>query len=341
MREPEFWWREGSIGGRLLAPAGTIYSAVARMRLARRGGRAVVPVICIGNLVLGGAGKTPAAMAVAKLLKRARERPVFLTRGYGGRLQGPITVDAATHHAREVGDEPLLLAQVAPTIVARRRVDGAKAAIAAGATVIVMDDGFQNPSLHKDFSLLVIDSVQAVGNGRVFPAGPLRAPLFAQLRHAGALVVVGEGRAAAKVASHAQRLKVPVFAASLKPDSDFISALERGRVLAFAGIGNPDKFFATLAAAGIVLGETRSFPDHHFYTRAEAQDLCARADAEGFVLVTTEKDMARLAGDSELAELAAQAHSLPVKLAFEDEGALSEMLVARLGTARKELADRV
>jgi tetraacyldisaccharide 4'-kinase len=132
-----------------------------------------------------------------------------------------------------------------------------------------------------------------------------------------------------------------LFAASLKPDTDFISALERGRVLAFAGIGNPDKFFATLAAAGITLGETRSFPDHHFYTRAEAQDLCARADAEGFVLVTTEKDMARLAGDSEVAELAAQAHALPVELVFEDEGALSEMLIARLGRVRKELTSRI
>jgi tetraacyldisaccharide 4'-kinase len=201
--------------------------------------------------------------------------------------------------------------------------------------VLVMDDGFQNPALHKDVCLLVIDSERAVGNGRVFPAGPLRAPLVAQLRRADALVLVGNGRAADDVASIAGRLGIPVLQAFLQPDAGFIAALGRGRVLAFAGIGNPKKFFATLSAAGVSVGETKSFPDHHFYTRQEAQALCARADADGLILVTTEKDMARLAGDGEVADLAAQSNALPVSLMFKNEKAVTEMLIARVAAARE------
>jgi tetraacyldisaccharide 4'-kinase len=340
MREPEFWWREHGLAARLLTPMAAVYGAVAGTRLASKGRRAAVPVICIGNLVLGGAGKTPTALAVARLLQSMQQAPVFLTRGYRGRCKGPIMVDAISHRAVDVGDEPLLLAQTAPTVVARDRVAGAKAATAAGATVIVMDDGFQNPALHKDASLLVIDASRAVGNGRVFPAGPLRAPLLAQLRRADALVIVGKGNAAAHLISVARGLHIPVLAASLQPDAAFTAALGRGRVLAFAGIGDPQKFFATLVAAGLELGETKAFPDHHFYTRAEAEALCAHADAEGLVLVTTEKDMARLARDSEVADLAAQAHALPVSLTFEDEKRVTDLVSARLAAARERLGSR-
>jgi tetraacyldisaccharide 4'-kinase len=335
MREPQFWWRKDSLAARLLAPAGALYGAVARTRLAASGRQVAAPVICIGNLVLGGAGKTPTAIAIALLLHAMQENPVFLTRGYGGKLRGPTIVDPVAHRAGDVGDEPLLLAQAAPTIVARKRVEGAKAAIAAGASVIVMDDGFQNPSLHKHISLLVVDALRAVGNGRVFPAGPLRAPLLAQLRRADALVLVGKGEAAAAIARLAERLHMPVFTASLQAEAAFIAALGSGRVLAFAGIGNPHKFFATLADTGVAVGETKSFPDHHFYTRAEARALCARADADGLVLVTTEKDMARLRADTEVAELAAQAHALPVKLVFQDEKEVTQLLGSRLATFRR------
>jgi tetraacyldisaccharide 4'-kinase len=335
VREPDFWWRKPGLAACLLAPAAALYAGVARTRLAYPGRRAIAPVVCIGNLVLGGAGKTPTALAVAKLLRDRGEMPVFLSRGYGGRSKGPTKVDAIDHRAVDVGDEPLLLAQVAPTIVARNRVLGAEAGIAAGASVLVMDDGFQNPALHKDVCLLVIDSERAVGNGRVFPAGPLRAPLVAQLRRADALVLVGNGRAADDVASIAGRLGIPVLQAFLQPDAGFIAALGRGRVLAFAGIGNPKKFFATLSAAGVSVGETKSFPDHHFYTRQEAQALCARADADGLILVTTEKDMARLAGDGEVADLAAQSNALPVSLMFKNEKAVTEMLIARVAAARE------
>src|SRR5947209_14330597 len=265
MREPAFWWGEGSFASALLAPLAALYGAVAQWRLGRGGERAGAPVVCVGNLTVGGAGKTPTALALARMLAAAGERPMFLTRGYGGALAGPLLVDPARHRAREVGDEPLLLARTAPTIVARDRVKGA--GIAGDASVIVMDDGFHNPSLVKDFSVLVVDARRGIGNGRVIPAGPLRAPLDAQLTRAHALVVVGTSSRAAAVAAAARARDIPVLQARLRPDAAFIAGLGGARVLAFAGIGDPEKFFATLADAGVALAARRSFPDHHRYTR--------------------------------------------------------------------------
>ncbi|TMK20987.1 MAG: tetraacyldisaccharide 4'-kinase [Alphaproteobacteria bacterium] len=331
MREPSFWWGEASLASALLAPLAAIYGAVAQARLGGRGRRAGAPVVCIGNLTVGGAGKTPTALAVARMLAAAGERPVFLSRGYGGTLAGPVRVDPARHGAYDVGDEPLLLARMAPTIVARDRVKGA--AIAAGASVIVMDDGFHNPSLTKDFSVLVVDARRGIGNGRVIPAGPLRAPLDAQLSRAHALVVVGASSRAVAVAATAR--DIPVLQARLRPDAAFIAGLGGARVLAFAGIGDPEKFFLTLADAGVALAARRSFPDHHRYTRAQAKALCEEAARAGLVLVTTEKDLARLGGADEAAELAAQARALPVTLAFEDEERFKSLLLERLAAARK------
>ena len=334
MREPAFWWREVGIAARLLMPLAAVYGAVAGWRLRQPGAGAGVPVVCIGNLTVGGAGKTPTALAVARMLAAAGERPTFLTRGYGGALAGPLPVDPTRQRAVDVGDEPLLLARVAPTVVARDRVLGARMAVAAGAGVIVMDDGFQNPSLAKDFSVLVIDARRGIGNGLVIPAGPLRAPLAAQLMRAHALIVVGASAPVADLIAQAQALGIPVFVARLAPDGDFIAALGRGRVLAFAGIGHPEKLFATLAEAGIAVAATRGFPDHHRYTAAEAQALCDEADREGLVLVTTEKDLARLAGDERVAQLAALAHALPVTLALEDEARFKALLLGRVARAR-------
>jgi tetraacyldisaccharide 4'-kinase len=319
MREPSFWWHERRSAALALAPLAAAYGAVAQARLSRRGRDVAVPVICIGNLTVGGAGKTPTALATAQILKATGELPMFLTRGYGGSLAGPIAVDPAGHRASEVGDEPLLLANTAATTVARDRVAGANFSIARGATVIVMDDGFQNPALRKDLSMLVVDGARAIGNGHVIPAGPLRAPLGAQLRRAQALVLIGAAARAEAVVADARKRGIAVFRAKLRPDPQFVAALGRGRVLAFAGIGDPDKFFATLADAGIAVASTRAFPDHHRYTQAEARALCEEADREGHVLVTTEKDLARLRGDDSVSELAAQVHALPVALAFEEE----------------------
>jgi tetraacyldisaccharide 4'-kinase len=332
MREPSFWWDEASLASALLAPLAAIYGAVARARLGGHGRRAGAPVVCIGNFTVGGAGKTPAALAVARMLAAAGEQPVVLSRGYGGTLAGPVRVDPTRHRAQDVGDEPLLLARTAPTIVARDRVKGA--GIVAGASVIVMDDGFHNPSLAKDFSVLVVDARRGIGNGRVIPAGPLRAPLEAQLARAHALVMVGTSSRAAAVAAAARARNIPVLPARLRPDVGFIAGLGGSRVLAFAGIGDPEKFFLTLADAGVSVAATRSFPDHHRYTGAEAKALCEEADRAGLVLVTTEKDLARLGGDDEARELAAHARALPVTLAFEDEERFKSLLLERLAAAR-------
>ena len=331
MREPGFWWGEGSFASALLAPLAALYGAVAQWRLGRGGRRAAAPVVCVGNLTVGGAGKTPTALALARMLAAAGERPMFLTRGYGGALAGPLLVDPARHRAREVGDEPLLLARTAPTIVARDRVKGA--GIAGDASVIVMDDGFHNPSLFKDFSVLVVDGRRGTGNGRVIPAGPLRAPLEAQLGRAHALIVVGELGRAADSAERARGANIPVLQARLRPDADVIAWLRGRQVLAFAGIADPAKFFATLAEAGVVLAATRSFPDHHRYTRAEAVALCDDAQRAGLLLMTTEKDLARLSGEDQVKELAARVKALPVTLAFEDEEAMKSLLLERLAQA--------
>jgi tetraacyldisaccharide 4'-kinase len=326
MREPAFWWDPD--GGRWwLSPISGVYGMAAALRMRSAGRRAGVPVICLGNLTVGGAGKTPAALEVGRILLAAHERPYFLTRGYGGRLAGPVRVDPARHTADAVGDEPLLLARLAPTIVSRNRVAGAEAARRDGATVIVMDDGFQNPSLTKDLAVLLVDGRRGIGNGRVFPAGPLRAPLEAQIEFAHAIIVVGPADGASAVIEAAHRHGVAVFHAGIEPDRATIAAVGRRPVLAFAGIGNPDKFFATLLEAGIAIAERLSFPDHHRYTASDARALLKRADAENVMLLTTEKDAVRLNGHRRLTALASRANTLPVRLAVTEAGAFQAMIL--------------
>jgi tetraacyldisaccharide 4'-kinase len=325
MREPAFWWRPGA--GQFLAPAAAVYGAVAAWRMRFPGRRAAVPVICVGNLTVGGAGKTPAALEIARLLLVAHERPFFLSRGFGGRLRGPVRVSPSSHAAADVGDEPLMLAGLAPTIVARNRVAGAHAAYLGGASVIVMDDGFQNPSLVKDLAIVAVDGRRGIGNGRVIPAGPLRAPLPAQIAKADALLLVGGPGAAETVAEAARDRGIPVFHGRFEPDRKTVAALGARKVLAFAGIGDPDKFFATLAEAGIEAPRRASFPDHHRYTESEAAALLAQAAEDRLVLLTTEKDLARLAGDARLAALAARARVLPVRLVIEQWDAFREMIL--------------
>jgi tetraacyldisaccharide 4'-kinase len=324
-REPAFWWRPGTGGA--LTPFAALYGAAAGLRMQSSGVRAGVPVICLGNFTVGGAGKTPAALAVAHLLHAARERPFFLTRGYGGKLAGPVRVNPSVHRAADVGDEPLLLTRLAPTIVARDRVAGAKFAQYAGASVIVMDDGLQNPSLVKDLAIALVDGRRGIGNGHMIPAGPLRAPLGIQLEHTQALIVVGPPDGAAPVLDRAERRAIAIFHARLEPDRNVISAIGRRKILAFAGIGNPDKFFATLTAAGIDVAAQAVFPDHHRYTAADAQNLSARAQASRLMLVTTEKDFARLGGDERVAALATRTSALPVRLVIEEQEQFRQMVL--------------
>jgi tetraacyldisaccharide 4'-kinase len=328
MREPAFWWRAPGLASALLAPLGAAYGAVAARRMAQAGERAGAPVICIGNFTLGGSGKTPAAIAVAQLLTAAGRKPVLLTRGYGGSAAGPVTADPARHTAADIGDEALLLAQAAPTVVSRDRVAGAKAAIAAGANTIVMDDGLQNPSLAKDLTIAVVDGRRGVGNGKVFPAGPLRAPLEAQLARCDALLVIGEIADATAISAQAERRGLPVFHGTLMPDRAALGELASRGVLAFAGIGDPEKFFATLADAGINVAARRSFPDHHRYTQAEAGELIMQAERQGVRLVTTEKDHARLRGEPSLAALCERAHVLPVRLQINEQQRWRSLVLA-------------
>jgi tetraacyldisaccharide 4'-kinase len=334
MRDPSFWWRPPGAMAALLAPLAAAYGAVAGARLRQPGRRAGIPVLCIGNPTVGGAGKTPTALAFARWLTAAGERPCFLSRGYGGRLAGPVQVVLATHSAADVGDEPLLLARAALTVVGGDRGAGASAASAAGASVIVMDDGFQNPALVKDVSVLVVDARRGIGNGRVLPAGPLRAPLPAQLARADALLVIGPGTAAEAVIRAAAARGLAVGHGRLAPDAGAVAALAGQRVLAFAGIGDPEKFFATVAAAGIDAPLRQAFPDHHRYTRADAQGLVAQAEQAGLALLTTEKDLVRLAGDADTAVLAGRAQALPVTLAIDDGGAFRTLVLDKLAAAR-------
>lgn len=330
MREPPFWWREAGASARLLAPFAGAYGAIAAERMRCAGTRAAVPVICVGNLTVGGGGKTPTAIAIAHLLLRAGLRPVFLSRGYGGALAGPVRVSADAR-AAEVGDEPLLLARIAPTIVARDRLAGAAAAVKESADVIVMDDGLQNPALVKDMALVTLDGRRGVGNGCVIPAGPLRAPLAAQLDCAHAVLLVGEAGASAQaVLREAQRRGLPIFTGRLEPTTAAAEWAGR-RALAFAGIADPGKFFATLADAGVAVAADYAFPDHHRYSGADAVRLLARAERDGLQLVTTEKDAARLQGDPAVAALAAGAKPFPVTLAIGEEERFRGFLRERTG----------
>jgi len=282
---PEFWARDG-IAAQLLQPLAWAHEAAGAARRAMvHPWRAPVPVICVGNLVAGGAGKTPVVLSLAQRLSARGARPHILSRGYGGRAAGPLRVDPARHGAAEVGDEPLLLAAAAPTWVARDRAAGARAAAAAGAGLILMDDGFQNPHLQKDLALLVIDGAYGFGNGRIIPAGPLREPVAAALARADAVVRIGEDEAGVAASLGG----VPVLAAALAPVADTVFD---GPVAAFAGIGRPAKFFRTLAATGARIVAQHAFPDHHPYTERDLARLAAAAG--GTQLVTTEKDAVRL-----------------------------------------------
>lgn len=296
MKAPEFWDEaRPSARARLLQPIAAVWAAIATRRLTRPGQRAPVPVICVGNFVLGGAGKTPVAIAIARTLIGMGETPFFLSRGYGGaKAAQPRRIDPTRNQAAAVGDEPLLLARTAPTIVCADRWAGARAAIAAGASVVVLDDGLQNPSLEKDLTFAVVDAGVGVGNGLCPPAGPLRAPLTAQWPRVQALAIVGEGDRADALASEARRRGLPVLDARLEPDAAVAARLRSRRVVAFAGIGRPQKFFDTLSDIGAQVVERESFADHHRYARPEIERLVARARQLDAMLVTTEKDAVRL-----------------------------------------------
>ena len=339
--EPSWWYpatprRSARLLPHLLQPVAGIYGAIARARLRRApAARASMPVICVGNFTAGGTGKTPIAIAIAQLLRHLGRTPVFLSRGYGGIRRGPHTVDANIDHAGTVGDEPLLLAASAPTVVARDRAAG------AGyirdhrlGDVIVMDDGLQNRSLAKTLTLAVVDSRRGLGNGRVLPAGPLRAPVDAQLAVTDAIVVTGRAAAApdtpAELPAPLRHFDGPCLTAHVVPAAD-VDWLKQAPILAFAGIANPDRFFDLLTALGGDLRQRRTFRDHHMFATEELEQLIADADDAGLQLVTTDKDYVRLGPASVAARRVRQlAKVLPIEPAFApaDLQRLKDMLAA-------------
>ena len=334
MHEPAFWYRPASWMSRLLMPLAALYGAVAAYRLRQKGIDAGIPVLCVGNYHVGGAGKTPTVVALVQVLRDLGETPVVLSRGYGGRLRGPVMVDADRHVAADVGDEPLMLSKAVPVAVARERIGGLALARSRGATAIVMDDGFQNPAIAKDTALIVIDAHRGLGNACVFPAGPLRAPLSPQILRTDALIVIGEGKAAEGTAAAIAGQGKPVFTAHLKAD-DFSLALLRGkRVLAFAGIGDPDRFFRTLGANGVEVVGERAFADHYPFARGEIERLLSEAKHDGLTLVTTEKDMARLRVAGGLPSWAQDVVPFEVKLEFDDAPGLRRFVSQQLHWAR-------
>jgi len=307
-----------------LSPLGALYGWVARRRYAGVAPyRSRLPVICIGNLTAGGTGKTPLALHLCGRLRARGLRPAVLTRGYGGRLAGPHWV-AKEDGAEAVGDEPLLLAQAAPTLVARDRAAGARAIEgAAAADVIVMDDGLQNPQLAKDLTLAVVDGTRGLGNGRVMPAGPLRAPLTFQLGLVGAVVINERAPGAGDVVAASLRARFggPILRCATVADGD-TGWLRGQRVVAWAGIGAPQRFFTLLRSLGADLAETAAFGDHQRLGESDAQRLLALARRHGAALVSTAKDLARLKGTAgALGELSAGTRALPITLHFAEADA--------------------
>jgi tetraacyldisaccharide 4'-kinase len=315
MRPPDFW-SSRRVLSTLLVPAGWIYALATWARVRRPGWRALVPVICVGNIGIGGAGKTPVALALARMLADAGRNPHFLTRGYRGREAGPLRVDPDRHDARAVGDEPLLLAAVAPTWVARDRAAGARAAAEAGAGCIVMDDGHQNPSLAKDLSLVVVDGGYGFGNGRVIPAGPLREPVAAGMARADAVVLIGDDATGAARYFAGKK----VLRARIVPEAAGVRFAGKN-VVAFCGIGRPEKFFETLKSLGARLAEEMPYPDHHAFRDEEIMQILEVAAKRGAVAVTTEKDYARLSPDARR-----MVEMLPVRIEFEAPGEVEAML---------------
>lgn len=334
MRAPGFWWQSGiSIPAIALSPFSLLYRIVAELRMSMTvPKKADIPVLCIGNPTVGGAGKTPTTITLVKMLRNQGFRPVILTRGYGGRLKGPVLVDLKHHESRDTGDEPLLLSRHAPVVVSADRAVGAKLASHHG-DIIVMDDGFQNPSLFKDFSLLLIDGPAGIGNGFCLPAGPMRMGLAPQIAAADAMLIIGQDDHG--LTERVRKRGALVLHGTIGGNPP--AALRGERLVAYSGIGRPAKFFDTLDEAGLNTVARIPFPDHHEFRDGEADALIEHAARENALLVSTEKDCARLnaAAGGALARLYAKTIPYPVAMTFDHDSrkVLTGLIQDKIGKA--------
>lgn len=332
---PPFWWTSIGWQARSLAPVSFVYGRIAAALMRHRRRHALpVPVICVGNFTVGGAGKTPTAIAIARAAKAKGLKPGFLSRGYGGSLDVTTVVDPHHHRSTAVGDEPLLLAREALTVISRRRIAGADRLVAEGVDLVIMDDGFQSARLKVDYALIVIDSMRGIGNGRTVPSGPVRAPIGVQMSHLDAILKVGKGDAADKLVRQAARSGKPVMVAEVLPAQEH--ALKGKSVLAYAGIADPAKFYRTLEGMGAVIVDRQGFPDHHHLADDEISDLLERATRQDLQLVTTAKDHVRLAGGhGRSAELSQLSHVVDVDMVFDDPKAPDRIIEAAIANCRR------
>ena len=320
MKTPSFW-QQRNLSSCILLPLGKLYALATKLNLKFHTPKKIsVPVICIGNLTAGGSGKTPTAISIAALLQNMGYHPFFISRGYGGKLKN-VLVDLKHHTPEQVGDEPLLLAHQAPVVVNPNRFQGAKTAISHGADIIIMDDGFQNPGLYKDLSFLVFDGNVGYGNGFCVPAGPLREELSQGLKRAQAIIIIGEDKKDLK-----EQISLPSFEgriSALKPQ------ITSPKVIAFAGIGRPEKFYQSLKELGLEPIKTIDFPDHHFYTSQELQDLIQQAQENNCILMTTSKDFVKIPPS-----LQSNFHVLEIEIKWQNKKALQEFISQKLLTRK-------
>jgi tetraacyldisaccharide 4'-kinase len=336
-KAPDFWWQKPGFKAWALSPLSALYGAISAKRMRRMERPSVsIPVICIGNYTVGGAGKTPTAIALARTAKDMGLKVGFLSRGYGGSLKVPTLVDPELHDSFKVGDEPLLLAREAMVVVSRKRIDGARLLEELGADLIIMDDGFQSAQLTIDFSLIVVDSTRSVGNGFVLPSGPLRVQLPLQIEQTDMILKVGKGREIAPLLRHISKLGKRFLLAEIRPRK--APALIGQKLIAFAGIGDPEKFYRTLRAEGLNVIETVSFPDHHVFTEIDANALLSSAKDKGALLVTTAKDAVRLKGRIGAAkQLSELVHILEIDMRFDDPSSVKGLIEAAREKCRTRL----
>jgi len=312
MKTPKYWQSHNLISF-LLTPLGLIYGAATLLRLQfKKGYKAKVPVICVGNITAGGVGKTPISIALAKLLKAQGKNPFFISRGYGGSLNG-VLIDLKKHTPQQVGDEPLMLAAVAPTVVCHDRGLGAKIAEKNGADVLIMDDGFQNPTLKKDIAFLVFNGELGIGNAKIIPAGPLRESFKSGLKRADAVIFVGEDKFGLL-----GKINKPVFHIQIKEQKPTHT---NESVIAFAGIGYPQKFYNSLKKCGLKVAKSYDFPDHHFYTKNELKTILKKADKRNMPVYTTLKDFVKIPHNMQK-----NFHVLNIKAEFENEKTILDFI---------------